>query len=211
MKIRWIGHAAFYVETRDGLRIRTDPYDKSVGLPISNLPADVVTVSHEHFDHNATDLVQGNPQVLRGEGRWTVRGAEFRGVATFHDESKGAKRGKNTVFVITADGITLVHLGDLGHVLTDSQVKDIGPVAVLCIPVGGTYTIDAAAATALIASMRPSAAIPMHYQVPGLRVNVASVDAFLKGKPNVRRLDELSIDQQTLPTPAQIVVLAPRP
>jgi L-ascorbate metabolism protein UlaG (beta-lactamase superfamily) len=211
MKIRWIGHASFQIETAGGLRIRTDPYDASIGLPLSQLGADVVTVSHEHFDHNATDTVPGEPVVLRGEVTQAVRGVAFKGIAYFHDEAKGAKRGKNTIFVITADHVTLAHLGDLGHLLTPDQVAKIGKVDVLLIPVGGTYTLDAATATEVVDTLDPQITIPMHFRTPGLTVGVAPVDRFVAGKSNVRHADEIDVTADTLPAAPEIVVLRPRP
>ena len=211
MKIRWIGHASFQIETSKGLRIRTDPYDASMGLPLSNLPADVVTVSHEHFDHNAVSTIPGKPIVLRGAVTQTVKDAAFKTIATFHDEAKGAKRGSNNIFLITADGLTLAHLGDLGHVLSKDQLCQLGHVDILCIPVGGTYTLDAKAATEVAAATNAKIAIPMHFKTPPISLPIATVDAFLAGKLNVRRLDELEVTADTLPPDAEIVVLSPRP
>ncbi|MHC4712055.1 MAG: MBL fold metallo-hydrolase [Planctomycetota bacterium] len=211
MKIRWIGHAAFHFETADGVKIRTDPYDESVGLPISKLPADVVTVSHDHFDHNAVPLVPGNPEVVKGAGEHTVKGITITGIGTFHDEVGGSKRGANTIFVFSADGLRIAHLGDLGHPPTAEQAAEIGKVDVLCIPVGGVYTLDAAGATEVIAQLNPAIAIPMHYRVPGLQVGIGPVDDFLSGKSDVVRLDELAITPESLPEATRIVVLEARP
>lgn len=211
MKIRWIGHSAFYIETSQGFRIRTDPYDKSIGLPLSKLSADVVTVSHGHFDHNAVSTVPGKPQVLQGAGDTVIGSATFRGVPAFHDETRGSERGANTIFVISADGVTLAHMGDLGHPLTDEQVDEMGGVDVLCVPVGGTYTIDAKGADDLIRRLRPSIAIPMHYKIPGLTVNLGRVDPFREGKANAREADGLDVTRETLPASPEVVILRPRP
>lgn len=211
MKIRWIGHASFQIETGDGLRIRTDPYDSSIGLPVSKLAADAVTISHEHFDHNAVKSVPGSPTILRGESAETIKGVTFKGIPTFHDEQKGAQRGRNTIFLITADGITLAHLGDLGHVLSVEQIKALGPVDVLCVPVGGIYTLDAAHATQVADSVKAPVTIPMHYQIKGLTVGVGPVDRFLAGKTNVRHADEVIVTRKTLPAKPEILVLNPRP
>ncbi len=211
MKIRWIGHAAFYFETSDGVKVRTDPYDESVGLVVSRLPADVVTVSHEHFDHNAVSLVPGRPQVVKGAGEHTVKDITFTGVASSHDEAGGSKRGANTIFVFEADGLRVCHLGDLGTTLTAEQVAKIGKVDVLCVPVGGVYTIDAKRAGEVVAQLRPAIAVPMHYKTPGLTVGVGPVEAFLEGKGDVARLDELDVTPESLPAPTRIVVLETRP
>ncbi len=211
MKIRWIGHAAFYIETAEGLRIRTDPYDGSIGLPASNLPADVVTVSHEHYDHNAVNLVPDSPKVIRGIGEWTVGSAVFRGVASFHDEVGGAQRGPNTIFVIAADGLTVVHLGDLGHSLTDKQRSAIGHVDVLLVPVGGKYTIDAAGAAAVVDAISPRIVVPMHFRIPNLTIEISDAEQFLADRKHVEGLDELDVTPETLPEATRTVVLLPRP
>jgi L-ascorbate metabolism protein UlaG (beta-lactamase superfamily) len=211
MKIRWIGHAAFYIETSQGLRIRTDPYDKSVGLPLSKLLADVVTVSHGHYDHNATGTVPGKPRILQGPIEEVVVGADIRGIPAFHDAERGTQRGANTIFVISADGITLAHMGDLGHQPTDEQIDDMGEVDVLCVPVGGVYTLDAQGADDLIARLQPAIAIPMHYKIPGLKVAIADAGRFREGKANVREAEELDVNADTLPGVPEVVILSPRP
>ena len=210
MKIRWIGHASFHIETSNGLRIRTDPYD-GIGLPLSELPADVVTVSHEHRDHSSVLTVPGNPVVLRGPVHEVIRNAKFRGIETFHDDVRGAKRGANTVFVMIMDGLTVVHLGDLGDLLTHAQVDALGEVDVLCIPVGGNYTLDAAKATELIAEIEPTIVLPMHYRTPGLTVKIDTLDAFLTDKENVRDADELELTAANMPDRREVVILKPRP
>ena len=211
MKIRWIGHASFHIETEDGLRIRTDPYDASIGLPLSRLQADVVTVSHDHSDHNAAATVPGKPAVLRGPGTRTVRGVTFCAVATYHDDSRGSKRGPNAVFSIRAEGIAVVHLGDLGHPLGKEQVEALGQVDILLVPVGGVYTIDAAQAATLATALKARIVVPMHYKIPGLSVAVGGIEPFLKGKSNVRHADEITVSEGSLPERQEIVVLPPRP
>ncbi len=211
MFIRWIGHASFQIELKDGLRIRTDPYDASIGLPISKLAADIVTVSHEHFDHNATHLVAGNPSVLRGDVDETIGSARFRSITTFHDDAKGAKRGLNTVFIIDAEGITVVHLGDLGHELQKQQLAELDSADVLMIPVGGTYTLDARTATKVAEAITARATIPMHYKTPALTIPLSPVEPFLRGKRDIRTLDELIVTCETPATHPEIVVLSARP
>ena len=211
MLIRWIGHAAFYIETEKGLRIRTDPYDESVGLPVSALPADVATVSHDHFDHNAAHLVPGDPQVLKETGETEAAGVTFGGIESFHDDARGQKRGTNVIFKFTADAVTLAHLGDLGHQLEKGRLDALQGTDIVLLPVGRTYTLDPQGATALIEALRPAVAIPMHYRTPGLEVGISGVEPFLAGKENVTRIRTLDISADTLPPPTQITVLEPRP
>lgn len=208
MKIQWLGQASFHIVTSEGLAIRTDPYDASLGFELSPLPADVVTVSHDHFDHAAVDTVPGEPVVVRGPGEHTVKGITFRGVASYHDDSRGLERGANTIFVFTADGVTVCHLGDLGHLLSEEQLRAIGPVDVLMVPVGGTYTLDAAGADAVVGQLRPLITVPMHYRVNGLSLPIAGLGGFLKGKSNVHTHASLEVTGENLPSEPEVVVLS---
>ena len=211
MEIRWYGHACFGVTGEAGEVIVTDPYDESIGYQMPDLRADVVTVSHEHHDHNNVAAVKGNPEVVRGPGEHIASGIRFLGVNTYHDTSRGAERGKNTVFLFDVDDIRLCHLGDLGHVLEEPQVKSIRErdIDVLFIPVGGVYTIDASGATEVLNQLEPRIAIPMHYKTPPLRLNINKVDSFLRGKERVMREKKLSLRKADLPPPGEkeIVVL----
>jgi L-ascorbate metabolism protein UlaG (beta-lactamase superfamily) len=211
VKIKWLGHSSFLITADGGTRIVTDPYTPGQGLtygPISE-SAEVVTVSHEHGDHNDERAVRGSPQVLRGEGKWKIGGVEIRGVASFHDSEKGSQRGKNTIFCFAIDGVRVCHLGDLGQLLTDKQIGEIGPVDVLLIPVGGYYTIDAQQAGSVVASLKPRIIIPMHFKTPKANFPIAGVEAFLKLKPRVVRSpqNEMEIGKAGLPSEAEIRVL----
>jgi len=207
MRIRWLGQASFSIRTSDGTTVRTDPFDESLGLPVSDEPADVVTVSHGHFDHNAVHLVPGEPEVVDRAGTREVRGITFVGTQTFHDEAKGAKRGDNIIFRFKLDGVTVCHAGDLGHVLLAHQVEEIGKVDVLMVPVGGFYTIDAKEADEVVRLLRPRVVVPMHYKLPGMSLPIDDAKPFLKGKTNVRKADELEVTEDTLPAELEVVVL----
>ena len=142
MKVKWLGHASFLITADDGTRIITDPYKSQsdgglVGYAKINEAADVVTVSHEHNDHNHTADVGGSPEVVRGAGPQDARGIRFHGVATYHDTEQGAQRGANTVFCFDVDGVKVCHLGDLGHQLSSQQLSEIGEVDVLLAVAGG--------------------------------------------------------------------------
>jgi L-ascorbate metabolism protein UlaG (beta-lactamase superfamily) len=198
-KLTWYGQSCFLLETSAGTRVVMDPIPAGIGYtPPSDLRADVVTVSHEHGDHNNVALVQGKPKILRGltadKKGWVkidekVKDVAIRSVGVYHDEEKGAKRGLNTVFLFEVGGVRIAHLGDLGHQLTDQQLSAIGSVDVVMIPVGGFFTIDASQATRVLDQLRPRLiVIPMHYKTDVLTIKeLATVDAFLAGKPNVRR------------------------
>ena len=192
MEVKWYGHAAFFIKG-DGVRIITDPYKPGAyGGGIAYGPirdeADVVTVSHEHDDHNCTADLPGSPVVVKGPGRHEAKGVIFEGIATYHDPSGGAERGENTVFCFTVEGIRVCHLGDLGHVLKDEQVRAIGKVDLLLIPVGGFYTIDAKEATEVLQQLKPKKVIPMHFKTSKCNFPIAGVEPFLQGKERVRRV-----------------------
>lgn len=216
MNIKFLGHAAFLITTADGTKIVTDPYEPhGFGGAIAHgpltEPADLVVVSHDHADHNYVKMVPGDPAVVQGPGEQTHRGITFRALAAHHDTSRGAERGENIARVIEADGIAVCHLGDLGHALGPEDVTALGSIDVLLVPVGGTFTIDAKGATAVVNRLRPSIAIPMHYRTPKVSLGIAPVDEFLTGKPRVRRVDasEIEVTKDTLPEPTEIVVLQP--
>ena len=213
MNIKYLGHAAFVITSDTGIRIITDPYDTGPDLTYGEITesADIVTVSHGHFDHSNVAAVRGNPEVVRRAGRSTAKGIEFKGIATYHDEAKGRLRGNNTIFCFEVDGIKVCHLGDLGHLLDDKQVAEIGSVDIVFIPVGGYYTIDAKAATEVCNQLKPKVIIPMHYRTEKGIPNIVGVDGFLSGKQNVSQLDTSQVEfkQGELPTTSQIIVLKP--
>jgi len=209
MKIKYLAHAAFLITSDAGTRIVTDPYETSDALKhgVIKETADILTVSHEHGDHNNIAAVQGNPKVVRGTSE--VKGIKIKAVPAAHDNKGGSQRGKNTVFCFEVDGINICHAGDLGHVLTAEQVKAIGKVDVLMIPVGGFFTIDAKTAAKVCDQLKPKVIIPMHYKTDKINFPIASADEFLKGKSNVTRVNgsEIELKAGKLPTSAQIMVL----
>ena len=193
MIIRWLGRACFLLVTQGGTRIVIDPFDPSVGYPPPCVDAHAVTVSHGHHDHNHVEAVGGDPVVIESEGRYRVREVDIAGYPCFHDELRGEKRGDNLAFAYDADGVKVCHLGDLGHLLEEPLLGEIGPVDVLLLPVGGVYTLDPAEAWALAQRMQPRVVIPMHYQTPPLGFPLAPVDDFLAlaGQPGAPVLPEL--------------------
>ncbi len=213
MNIKYLGHAAFVITSDTGLKIITDPYGTGPDLTYGEITesADIVTVSHDHFDHSNVAAVKGNPEVVRRAGRSTAKGIEFKGIASYHDEAKGRLRGNNIIFCFELDGIRLCYLGDLGHLLDDKQVAEIGSVDILFIPVGGYYTIDAKAATEVCNQLKPKVIIPMHYKTEKGIPNIVGVDEFLGGKANVNRLDvsQAEFKPGELPATGQIIVLKP--
>ncbi len=211
MRIKYLGHACFMITSDAGITIITDPYKTSADLTYGEIreSADIVTVSHNHADHNNVAAVRGNPEVVRGTTK--IKGMDFTGIPSYHDEAGGGKRGTNTIFCFEVDGIRVCHLGDLGHRLSDKQIAELGKVDILLIPVGGYYTIDAKVATEVCNQIKPQVIIPMHFKTDrGLQV-LAGVEDFLRGKANVSRLDssEAEFREGQLPTTTQIAVLKP--
>ena len=211
MKVKYLAHASFLLETNAGVRIITDPYEpggfegKLQYKPI-NEPCDVVLISHEHSDHNYTQDIPGNPIIVKETT--TASGIDFKGVSTYHDNTNGSERGENNIFVFTVDGTTFCHLGDLGHLLTEEHKNQIGKVDVLFVPVGGAYTIGPEEATQIVATLEPKLVIPMHYKTPSIDFPLVEVNEFIKNKPRVKELG-VSTAEITLPSEQEIWVLTP--
>jgi L-ascorbate metabolism protein UlaG (beta-lactamase superfamily) len=214
MKIKWYGHSSFLLTSNQGVKIITDPYESGAyggQLAYGKIKdqADIALTSHDHTDHNDTKSLPGTPQILKETGTKSVKGVSFKGIATYHDSSKGSERGANTIFAFSVDGIKVCHLGDLGHVLSQKEIAEIGPVDILFIPVGGYFTIDSKEATQVGEQIKPKVLIPMHYKTEKCAFPIAPVDDFLKGKANVKRpkTNEVTFDQASLPSKTEIVVL----
>ena len=199
MKISWLGHSCFKIESDGGKIIVTDPFDEAVGYPLPKAKADVVTVSHDHHDHNHVAAIGGNPAVVRGPGKKAAAGIEFEGVASYHDDRGGKRRGKNTIFSFEMDGIRVCHLGDLGHLLSEEDAAALGDVDVLMIPVGGIYTLDADGAKKTIRQLRPKVAMPMHFMTPALTFKVDPPDRFLSGQKVERPGTTFEVSKERLP------------
>ncbi len=214
MKIKWYGHAAFLITSDQGTKIITDPYEPGAfGGQLSygkiEDQVDIVLTSHDHADHNYTQDLPGTPQVVKGSGSKTIKGISMKGISTYHDPSKGSERGPNTIFTLKVDNIQLCHLGDLGHLLSDKELAEVGPVEILLIPVGGFFTIDPKEATRVAEQIKPKILIPMHFKTQKCGFPIAPVEDFLKGKTNTKQLkaSEASFDKATLPQQMEIVVL----
>jgi L-ascorbate metabolism protein UlaG (beta-lactamase superfamily) len=214
MKIKWYGHAAFLITSDQGTKIIIDPYEPGAfGGQLSygkiRDQVDLVLTSHDHADHNYTKDLPGTPQIVKGSGSKTAKGISIKGISTFHDPSKGSERGANTIFTFKIDNVQLCHLGDLGHLLSDKELAEIGPVDILLIPVGGFFTIDPNEATRVAEQIKPKILIPMHFKTAKCGFPIAPVEDFLKGKSNSKRpkTSEVTIDKATLPQQMEIVVL----
>lgn len=209
VELTWWGQAMFVLVAADGTRVLIDPY-REIGYRVPDsgeLAADVVTVSHEHPDHNNV-ILGGAAQLLRGltPDAWAAiderpsAGLRIISVAAFHDDSEAAEFGRNAIFVYETGGLRIVHLGDYGQAtLTQEQLDAIGPVDVLLVPAGGVFTVDAVGATAVVDQLAPRITIPMHYKTEALTIGLEPVDAFLADKEVVEQGDTVSLDPAELP------------
>ncbi|MHB8730276.1 MAG: MBL fold metallo-hydrolase [bacterium] len=217
MKITYLGHATFLIEG-DGTKVLIDPYGEKVGYPIPSVDADAVLVSHEHDDHTNVAMAKGKPPVVRGlaDGDWRkivkepVGKVSVSSVPTYHDDTQGSQRGRNTVFILETEGLRVVHLADLGHLLDDSQVKAIGHPDVVMIPVGGYYTIDAAQAKQVLDGLQPRVVIPMHYKT---EVNagwpIGDLNGFLGVIGQTKNVGHsVTVDRAKLPKTREVWVMS---
>ena len=165
MEITWYGHASFGLVSSSGIRIITDPYTSLKGLAYGkiNESADVVTISHNHWDHASIDEIGGSPYVIRSAGKKEYKEIYCEGFNSFHDPEEGRLRGDNIIFKITADDLTVVHMGDIGHVLDEETAGALCDADVVMIPVGGVYTIGPQEAGEIVRSINPRIVVPMHY------------------------------------------------
>jgi L-ascorbate metabolism protein UlaG (beta-lactamase superfamily) len=208
MDITWLGHSCFRLKGSHATVI-TDPYSPELGYSLGKPTAGIVTVSHQHPGHGYVQGVGGQPKVVKGPGEYEISGVLVIGIATFHDNERGKKRGKNTVYLMEIDEIAVCHLGDLGHVLSGEQVEEIDSVDVLLLPVGGLSTINAAKAAEVVRQLEPKAVIPMHYKTPVLKRELEPVDRFLKeiGAKEVVPQAKLSFTKSNLPDTTQVFLL----
>lgn len=180
MKIKYLGHSSFLLTESTGTAVVCDPYGPEVGFKMPPVRADAVTVSHHHYDHDNVGAVSGSPVVLDKEQGYSLTGVEIRAVKSFHDGNMGALRGENVIFKFRMDGLDVCHLGDLGEDCSSELIESILPVNVLLIPVGGTYTIDAATAKEYVDRIMPDVVIPMHYRTKNCTLDIDRVDEFLE-------------------------------
>jgi len=201
MTITWLGHSCFKIEDKE-VRVITDPFDASVGLKVPRLETDIVTISHDHQDHNNLEAIKGNSFIIRGPGEYEVKNVFVYGIPSYHDKSEGKERGTNTIYLIEMEDIKIAHLGDLGQSsLTNEQLESLDGVDILMIPIGGIYTINAKEAVDIINQIEPRIVIPMHYKVPGLKINLDGLDKFCKeiGICKKEAIDKLRITKKDLP------------
>lgn len=217
MIITWFGQSCFKIQGEKSVVV-TDPYDKSYGLKVPHLAADIVTSSHNHGDHNNIKAVrgtgEGDPFIIDTPGEYEVKNVFIYGVHSYHDDQEGKERGKNIIYRIEIDGISIAHLGDLDHELKNGQIEKLEGVDILMIPVGGTYTISGKEATGVISQLEPRIVIPMHYNIPGLKLKnkIDGSDKFCKeiGVCPTERINKFKVTKKDLPQEEmKVVILEP--
>lgn len=186
MRITWHGHSCF--EFTDGITVVIDPHDgKSIGIKPPSVKADLVLMSHDHYDHSAARVVRGmHKDILGKTGEFDFKGLTITGLPTFHDEHHGLKRGRNVAYKFKMDGINFCHCGDLGHIPEQSFYDELGEVDILFVPTGGVFTLSMDKVVELIEVIKPKIVVPMHYHIGGLSIAIDGIEAFLDKVPSNR-------------------------
>jgi L-ascorbate metabolism protein UlaG (beta-lactamase superfamily) len=207
--ITWLGLSCFRIRGSQAIII-TDPFPPGLGYTLGKQTADIVTVSHQHPSHSYDQGISGEHRLLRGPGEYEISGVLILGIAAYHDAVKGQSRGKNTLYLMEIDGVAVCHLGDIGHVLSDEQVEEMGNVDILMLPVGGVSTINAAMAAEIIRKLEPKAVLPMHYKTPKTDRELEPVENFLKemGLGPVESRPKFSVSKSNLPISTQVILLS---
>ncbi len=216
--LRWFGHAFFLVTSAEGVKVALDPFG-DIGYPLSEAEADVVTVSHEHGDHNGAERLAGFPEVLRGlkDGgagwnsiSYRMKDVRITSLPAYHDNARGRELGLNSIFIVETGGLRFAHLSDIGNIPSTANLEKMGRVDVLLVPVGGVYSIDGRQAKEIMSSLRPRITVPIHYKTPVTASwPIEDESDFLKGLENVRRLDTLtvSLSPETLPSQPEVWIM----
>ena len=180
MTITWFGHSCFRLENKDN-SLLIDPFSKEIGLRPPKIKDNIVLVTHQHYDHNNLEDLPEDSFLIQGPGEYEIKGVFIKGIQSFHDKSQGQERGLNAIYVIKIEEMSIVHLGDFGQdKLSEEQVEKIGSADILMIPIGGVYTINYKEAIEAIRQIEPKIVIPMHYRVPGLKIEIDGPEKFLK-------------------------------
>lgn len=216
VEIKWYGHAFFTITLSNGYVIAIDPHDGiSIGLKRPRVEADLILVTHDHFDHNAIDIARKNgTRIFKNfYGEANIDNILIKGYRSFHDKVGGKRRGENTVYKLMVEGINIAHLGDIGHIITEELINELRDLDVLMIPVGGVYTIGPDEAWETVSLLKPRITIPMHYWIKGLTLPLHRINDFLAYVKKIRvvRLDSntLSLDPANLPEEPIIAILSP--
>lgn len=209
-EIKWFGHACVHIRAREAA-IMMDPVPRSLGYRYSKQRADIVTLSHDHPGHTATDMVSTEFKLINGPGEYEISDVFITGIRTYHDDQNGAEHGRNTAYLFDLEDIVVCHLGDLGHALTEAQVESMSSADVVIIPVGGGTTLDATKAVEVIGQLEPRIIIPMQYQTALGDRQRDPLERFLKemGVTEITPRDKLTLRASDLGDTPEVVVLEP--
>ena len=208
MEVTWLGHSCFRIKGKEAV-VLTDPCPPTTGYTIGKVQADIVTVSHGHDPHKFLDTLQEGYRLIKGPGEYEIKDIYITGVPTYHDDEQGAKHGKNTIYVIEMEGVTLCHLGDLGHNLKPEDLGELGNINVLFVPVGGHVTIAAGVAADLVRNLNPGYVLPMHYKTGAEKGDLDFPEKFLKelGQKELATQPKLVVTRTNIPAATQVVML----
>ena len=211
MEITWYGHSCFRITDRGQTTVVCDPFDsENIGYESLKLKADIVTVSHETPGHNNLKAIKGDPYIVNGPGEYEIGGVFISGLRTDKRKNREGNQFVNTLYLIEYSGINIVHLGDMLHVPSQTEVESLGPVHILLVPVGGNGCLNAAKASEAISLFEPNIVIPMHYQTPNTTVELDPIGKFLKemGLSEVEtRPSFKAANVSSLPEETQVIVL----
>ncbi|HZD59237.1 MAG TPA: MBL fold metallo-hydrolase [Anaerolineae bacterium] len=209
IQLSWLGHSMFLLEGSDGVKIVTDPYSGKTGYSVPKVTADIVTISHHHYDHDNIGAVGGSPKTVESPGNFEFGSTIIEGIQSYHDEVMGEKRGKNVIFKIFLNQLIIAHMGDYGQPkMMDEQLDALRGVDILLIPVGGTYTIDAEQAVEVVQRVEPKIVVPMHYKTRDCVIKVASVEPFLQRVSIVKRKEgSVQVSASEIPGKTEVWVM----
>lgn len=215
MKITWFGHSCVKIESSNGKTIIIDPYGEEIGFKLPNLSSDIVLISHNHYDHSNSNAIKNNPFIIDEPGEYNVAGFSIIGVHSWHDEEQGQKRGENIIWVVSDDDFTIAHFGDFGQKeLTGEQTDIIGDIDILFIPVGEIFTIGSSDAIKIVNKLEPKAVVPIHYQIPGLKIaELSGAEDFLHrlGVENINPIEEWKVKASDFPAEGtKAIVMIPK-
>jgi L-ascorbate metabolism protein UlaG (beta-lactamase superfamily) len=207
MEITWLGHSCFLLADSQGNKLITDPFDDTVGYDLYKDTADIVTISHHHFDHDYLDSIKGSPRVFDKAGVFNVNGIKIEGILSYHDKIQGTKRGENIIFIITIDGYKLCHLGDLGHLLNKTYLEKLVNLDVLFIPVGGNFTLNCEEASIVAKAINSHIVIPMHYKTEKIKFPLEGLEHFITYMKSGEKVNSTTLKISSKPQDTNIVKL----
>lgn len=207
MKLKYFGHSCFSLCFENGSILVTDPFDESVTYPPCTVECDAALVSHDHFDHNHVQSLRGNFQTIKTPGEYEVQGVKITAIESFHDPKCGALRGKNLLMRIEGEGLSIAHLGDLGHMPNEQQKAALKNLDLLMLPIGGTYTIDTPEAEKLIAQLQPRRTIAMHFRTEAYDIDITTCQAFAADMHAAFMPNEIEITRKNLMTLPDVMIL----